>query len=61
MIVYKGDKEILYPNESLRVSSTKLKKFIRKNIVESEEFSYLDEVVKFDNFCYQSRRRKRND
>lgn len=50
---------ILHPNYSLRVNDIRLGDFIQKNIREESSANYLNEVVKFENYAYQQRKKRR--
>lgn len=52
-------KRYLHPNTSLRVLECRLDQFIQKNIAEEGTSNYLNEVVKFENFAYQHRKKRR--
>jgi hypothetical protein len=52
-------KMLFHPNYSLRVSEMRLGDFIQKNIKEESSANYLNEVVKFENYAYQQRKKRR--
>lgn len=54
-------KKYFHPNSSLKVSESKLDQFIQKNITEENTANYLNEVVKFENFAYQHRKKRRQN
>lgn len=54
-------RSFVYMNSSLRVSTSKLDQFIQKNISEEGTANYLNEVVKFENFAYQHRKKRRQN
>jgi hypothetical protein len=51
-------RKYLHPNNSLRVFECRLDQFIQKNIAEEGTSNYLNEVVKFENFAYQHRKKR---
>ena len=59
LTVDKSGRTILHPNYSLRVSEMRLSDFIQKNIKEESSANYLNEVVKFENYAYQQRKKRR--
>ena len=54
-------KRYLHPNTSLKVSESKLDQFIQRNIAEENTSNYLNEVVKFENFAYQHRKKRKHN
>lgn len=54
-------KSFIHPNKSLQVSESRLDSFILKNINEEGTSNYLNEVVKFENFAYQHRKKRRQN
>jgi hypothetical protein len=57
--VDKSGRSLFHPNYSLRVSELRLSEFIQKNIKEESSANYLTEVVKFENYAYQQRKKRR--
>jgi len=56
----RSGKTIFHPNYSLRIHDMKLGDFIQKNIREESTANYLNEVVKFENYAYQQRKKRRH-
>lgn len=50
---------LYHPNYSLRLHEMRLADFIQKNIKEEATSNYLNEVVKFENYAYQQRKKRR--
>jgi hypothetical protein len=55
----RSGRALLHPNYSLRVGEMRLGDFISKNIKEESTANYLNEVVKFENYAYQQRKKRR--
>jgi hypothetical protein len=54
-------KAYYHPNYSFKVGEMKLENFIQKNIKEESTANYLNEVVKFENYAYQQRKKRRHN
>ena len=54
-------KTYYHPNHSFRIGEMKLENFILKNIKEEATANYLNEVVKFENYAYQQRKKRRHN
>lgn len=48
-----------HPNSSLRIQEMKLEAFIAKNIKEESTANYLNEVIKFENYTSEQRKKRR--
>jgi hypothetical protein len=55
----RSGRSLLHPNYSLKVHEMRLGDFIQKNIREETTANYLNEVVKFENYAYQQRKKRR--
>lgn len=57
----RSGRTLFHPNFSLRVNELRLSDFIQKNIREESSANYLNEVVKFENYAYQQRKKRRQN